>query len=75
LSSSSFTAILLPLMAASRISARLRPRAGDVEREFALAPKANAALLAVLRAEVRLTLAGARWPVGGSRVVVARAVE
>ena len=73
--SSSFTAILLPLMAASRISARLRPRAGDVEREFALAPKANAALLAVLRAEVRLTLAGARWPVGGSRVVVARAVE
>ena len=75
LSSSSFTAILLPLMAASRISARLRPRASDVEREFALGPKANAALLAVLRAEVRLTLAGARWPVGGSRVVVARAVE
>jgi hypothetical protein len=72
--SSSFTALLLPLMAASRLMARVTSRDCDVEREIALGSKANAMLKAILRAEVRLTLAGMRWPVGGSRVVVARVV-
>jgi SAM-dependent methyltransferase len=74
LSSFSYTAILLPLLVASRIKARIRPSGQDVSREVTLHPAINAALLAILRAEVRLTLAGVRWPAGGSRVVVARAV-
>jgi SAM-dependent methyltransferase len=72
--SSSFTAVLLPLMALSRLKARAAPDDADVERETALGPRTNAVLTAILRAEVRLTLAGLRWPLGGSRVVVARAV-
>ena len=74
--SSSYTALLLPLMAASRLKARLMPSKGtqDVSREFAVSPAVNAVLKALLLAEVRLTLAGVRWPAGGSRVVVARAI-
>jgi hypothetical protein len=34
----------------------------------------NLVLTAFLRAEVHLTLAGVSWPLGGSRVVAARAV-
>jgi SAM-dependent methyltransferase len=77
--SSSYTATLLPLMTASRLWARTRgeasadPRA-EIERELSLSPWINRALTAILRGEVRLTLAGLRWPLGGSRVVVARAV-
>ena len=74
LASLSYTAILLPLMVASRIKARLRPSEQDLDREVSLNRTANAVLLAILRAEVRLTLAGVHWPAGGSRVVVARAV-
>ena len=72
--SSSFTAVLLPLMALSRLKARAASDDADVERETALSPWVNSVLQAILRAEVRLTLAGLRWPLGGSRVVVARAV-
>jgi SAM-dependent methyltransferase len=72
---SSFTAFLLPLMAASRIMSR---SGGEQEtdgfREFRLNRHINAAFTTVLRAEVRMTLAGWRWPAGGSRIVVARAV-
>ena len=75
--SSSYTALLLPLMAASRLKARLMPSAGeqDVNREFEVSPLVNRVLKALLRAEVRLTLSGVRWPAGGSRVVVARAPD
>jgi hypothetical protein len=53
---------------------RMFPRRDyDVKREFAIRPLANLMLTAILRAEVRLTLAGVRWPIGGSRVVVSRA--
>lgn len=72
--SSSFTAVLLPLMALSRLKARVASSDADVERETSLGPTTNAVLKAILRAEVRLTLAGLRWPIGGSRVVVARSV-
>jgi SAM-dependent methyltransferase len=70
--SSSFTALLLPLMAASR----LRPnKASDEDAyEFRLNPWINQLFLKILRVEVRMTLAGIRWPAGGSRVVVGRAV-
>jgi hypothetical protein len=68
--SSSFMAILLPLMALSRLKARAIPHDADVEREITLSPRINGILMTMLRAEVRLTLAGLRWPLGGSRVVV-----
>jgi SAM-dependent methyltransferase len=74
LTSLSYTAFLLPLLIMSRLAARIRPSARDLEREDKPHPLVNAALLAVLRAEVRLTQAGLHWPAGGSRVVVARAV-
>jgi SAM-dependent methyltransferase len=75
--SSSFTATLLPLMAASRLWARAAA-SGDAEseikRELSLRSWINRVLTAILRAEVRFTLAGLRWPLGGSRIVVGRAV-
>jgi SAM-dependent methyltransferase len=73
--SSSFTALLLPLMAASRLVSRdNRGRDDDVLREFRLNRHVNNMFIAILRCEVRLTLAGMKWPAGGSRIVVARAV-
>jgi SAM-dependent methyltransferase len=72
--SSSFTALLLPLMAASRLMGPSGEQDGDGFREFRLNRHVNDAFISVLRAEVRMTLAGWRWPAGGSRVVVARAV-
>jgi SAM-dependent methyltransferase len=72
--SSSFVVAFLPLMVASRQLARLRRRRSDayVDRERSIIPFVNQALTAGLNAEVRLTLSGVRWPIGGSRVVVAR---
>ena len=69
--SSSFTALLLPLMAASRLVSR---KADEDAYEFKMNSIVNWVFLQILRAEVRMTLAGVRWPMGGSRVVVARAV-
>lgn len=71
--SSSFTAWLLPLMAISRLI-RKGKAAGVDAYEFAPSPIVNRALTAILRAEVWMTLAGWRWPAGGSRIVVGRAV-
>jgi SAM-dependent methyltransferase len=72
--SSSFVTLLLPLLAASRIKARLKPCDECIQHEITLNPIINVVLTAILRSEVRLTLAGVRWPAGGSRVVVAQAV-
>jgi hypothetical protein len=72
--SSSYTALLLPLMVASRWTSRNNERDEGVFREFRLNRHVNDLFTAILRAEVRLTLSGWRWPVGGSRVVVARAI-
>lgn len=69
--SSSFTALLLPLMVASR----LRPsKANEDAYEFKLNSTVNQIFLKTLRAEVAMTLAGVRWAAGGSRVVVGRAI-
>jgi SAM-dependent methyltransferase len=72
--SSSFTALLLPLMAASRLMGGANKQDDDRFREFRLNPHVNRLFTAILRAEVAMTLAGCRWPAGGSRIVVARAV-
>lgn len=71
--SSSFTALLLPLMAASRLK-RGDEAPDDDASEFKLNPAVNRLFLNILRAEIRLTLAGVRWPAGGSRIVVGRAL-
>lgn len=72
--SSSFTALLLPLMAASRAMGGGKQDAANDGAELAIGSKMNRLLSAVLRAENRLTLAGVSWPAGGSRIVVGRAV-
>jgi len=73
----SFVSLLLPLMAASRLAVRARPKAASdasqhIEREFEVAPWLNGAFLALQRVEHALRRAGLRLPFGGSQVVVAR---
>lgn len=72
--STSYTSLLLPVMIASRLRERGANTNEGVTQEFALSPRINGLFTAILRAEVRLTLAGLRWPVGGSRVVIAKAI-
>lgn len=72
--SSSFMTLLLPVMAASRLARTGRKPSDDIFHEFRLSPLLNRAFTAISRAEIRMTLSGIRWPIGGSRVVVGRAV-
>jgi SAM-dependent methyltransferase len=74
--SASYMMVLLPLMALSRLKARAMPGRDDIDahREIQVAGRFNQILTELTRAEVRLTLAGIRWPFGGSRIVAARAV-
>jgi len=72
--SSSFTSLLLPMMAASRALGRGKQSSESANHEFMLDGRINRLLTAILRVEVRMTLAGMTWPAGGSRIVVARAV-
>jgi 2-polyprenyl-3-methyl-5-hydroxy-6-metoxy-1,4-benzoquinol methylase len=77
LDSTSFNSLLLPLMLASRQMMIVRGRWGqkhDVLSEFQMSGWLNRALSSILRIEVGLAKAGIRWPVGGSRVVVAQKV-
>jgi SAM-dependent methyltransferase len=68
--SASYTALLLPFLAGSRWT-RGRNGPEAVGKEFELPKIGNDLLKAVLQLEVSLTLAGLRFPAGGSRVVVA----
>lgn len=72
--STSYTAVLLPLMAISRFANRNRQSKENVELEFAVNRRVNSLLKVILLGEVSLTLKGVRWPAGGSRIVVGRAV-
>jgi SAM-dependent methyltransferase len=72
--STSYTALLLPLMVTSRMLGRGKQSSEDVNREFKLDPRINGFFASILHAEVRMTLAGMKWPAGGSRIVVGRAV-
>jgi SAM-dependent methyltransferase len=72
--STSFNALLLPLMMASRLATTLRARMGGRPaplEELQLAGWVNRALSGVLQLELKFTMAGVPWPIGGSRVVVA----
>jgi SAM-dependent methyltransferase len=77
--SSSYAVVLLPLMAVSRHLSR-KPGATEeesrrlVESELHVASGVNRILSAMLQGEVALTRRGMRWPIGGSRVIVARKV-
>lgn len=71
--SSSYIVLLLPVLIHNRVmSGRLAKDRSAIDREFQIAPTLNSVLGAVTNAEVALTLAGVRWPFGGSRIVVAR---
>jgi SAM-dependent methyltransferase len=77
LESTSFNSLLLPFMAASRLATKLASRRGaeiDPLHELNAGGWSNQVLSAALALEVRLTSAGLRWPVGGSRFVVAQRV-
>jgi SAM-dependent methyltransferase len=67
--SASYTALLLPLMAASR--SRKPAKSASAYREFELPRIVNRTLKAMLQLEVTLTLSGIHFPAGGSRVIVA----
>jgi SAM-dependent methyltransferase len=72
--SGSYCALLLPMLMASRWLERLRRRgAAPVASQSEARPPAllNRLLRAVLQTEVSMSLAGLRFPLGGSRVVVA----
>jgi SAM-dependent methyltransferase len=73
--STSFNAVLIPLMIVSRMAAKLHARHNAEMQplaELAMPPWLNSVLTLLLKLEVHLTLAGVRWPFGGSRFVVAQ---
>lgn len=69
--STSFVSLLLPLMFASRLAAR-NASDYDPRGEFEIAPVINSSLERVLAFERAIIRAGANFPVGGSRFIVAR---
>jgi hypothetical protein len=72
--STSFMSLLLPAIWLSRVlSGHSRDGTGaGVEREFQVSSLFNQVLIIILTAETMLTKRGVSWPVGSSRVVVAR---
>jgi SAM-dependent methyltransferase len=75
LRSTSFNAILLPLMVASRLKLRLQSWRGVTAEplsEMEIGGRLNKLLTLALSLEVFLTGCGFSWPAGGSRFVVAR---
>ncbi|MEZ0168400.1 class I SAM-dependent methyltransferase [Microvirga sp. TS319] len=74
--STSYTTLLLPAMALSRLRAKGDRSDTDAKEalrnEFRVSPVLNTMLREVLNLETGLTLLGVRWPIGGSRVVVAQ---
>lgn len=72
----SYTTILLPLMAASRFLNR-REEVDERSRgaELSVPKTLNRLMKTALHAEVSATLAGLRFPVGGSRIVAARKMQ
>lgn len=71
--STSFTTLLLPLMLASRCFSR-GTSTDDIFHEFKINSFANKVFTAISHGEVRIALSGLSWPVGGSRIVVGRAI-
>ncbi|KFG69886.1 hypothetical protein JH26_08480 [Microvirga sp. BSC39] len=75
LHTTSFNSLLLPLMILSRQKMLWNQRRGtksDPLSEFKMPDWLNRALMMILGVEVQLTRAGVKWPVGGSRIVLAQ---
>ena len=70
----SFNSLLLPLMLLSRLGKRQSNQQIDVLEELRLSKAVNAILSLVLWLEFVLVRFGVRWPVGGSRLVLARKI-
>lgn len=74
--STSYATVLVPFVLARRLSASGEADSEGlrrtVQRELRPHPFLNNALRAVLEVEVSLSLRGLKWPMGGSRVMVAR---
>lgn len=71
LHSTSFISLLLPVLAASRLGRRRR-RDDSVARDLNHSSRVEAVLGAVTRAEFSAVSRGVKFPVGGSRLLVAR---
>ncbi len=70
--SSSFVSLLLPALMLSRLARRKESdHQADPFAEFKLPRWLNACLLVIMRVEVAMLKAGIRFPIGGSRVIVA----
>lgn len=69
--STSFVTMLLPLMLAARLAARRSVTSGGSE-ELKLNPFLNGLLALISRFEQCLIKLGISWPIGGSRLVVAK---
>lgn len=70
--SRSFVSLLAPLMAMARLHSDEDARRRDPYIDFRINPRLNRALEAVSTAERRLIQRGVRFPIGGSRILVAR---
>ena len=70
----SFNSLLLPLMLLSRLGKRDSTKHIDVLDELRLPNWLNKILSGVLWLEFVLSRIGVRWPVGGSRIVLARKI-
>lgn len=70
--SMSYATLTLPLLLASRRASSNVSDAQGAPTELTPPRWINAVLRAALQVEVSLTLLGLHWPVGGSRIVVAR---
>lgn len=70
--STSFVSLLLPVMWVARFLNRTAASDADPAREFELPAVLNRAFYRIMSAELGLIGANVRFPVGGSRLVVAR---
>ena len=68
----SFNAVLLPLMLLARVGTRRENPGDDALEELRVSSALNAMLSWALWFEFVLIRLGVRWPVGGSRIVLAR---
>lgn len=70
--STSFVSLLLPAMMASRLKKAPKDQAVDPAAEFKLPAWMNSSFHAVMKSEAGLIKAGVKFPLGGSRLVVAQ---
>jgi SAM-dependent methyltransferase len=69
---SSFVSLLLPAMALSRALRRTQTREVDPLSEFRIPRWMNSTFLQIMRVEIALLRSGLKFPIGGSRILIAR---